>query len=122
MKKPSKPALKIVSASTATTTQPSRNLGKHGLALWNKINSEYEIEDAGGVEVLVQICSTLDRAESLAAEVDRDGPVVMTKHGLKEHPALRAELGCRAFITRNLQRLGLNLEPLKNVGRPPGAR
>ena len=48
----------------------------------------------------------------------------MTKHGMKEHPALRAELGCRAFITRNLQRLGLNLEDVKPVGRPlgPGAR
>jgi hypothetical protein len=82
--------------------------------------SEYDIHDSGGIEVLAQICATLDRAESLAAEVDRDGPTITTKHGLKEHPALRAELGCRAFITRNLQRLGLNLETIKPVGRPSG--
>jgi len=44
----------------------------------------------------------------------------MTKSGPREHPALRAELGCRAFVCRNLQRLGLNIETLKPVGRPSG--
>jgi hypothetical protein len=121
MKKPTKPpTLKLVKTTTITTTQPPRRLGEYGSALWCKIMSEYDITDSGGVEVLAQICATLDRAESLAAEVDRDGPIIMTKSGPKEHPALRAELGCRAFITRNLQRLGLNVETIKPVGRPPG--
>jgi hypothetical protein len=120
MKKPGKPTLKLVQSTTATTSQPPRRLGEYGSALWNTINGEYDISDSGGIEVLCQICSTLDRAESLAAEVDRDGPIIMTKHGPKEHPALRAELGCRAFVTRNLQRLGLNVEVVKPVGRPGG--
>ena len=117
-KKPVKPTLKLVSASTAIPRP--RKFGQHGRALWDHILSEYDITESGCVEVLVQICLTKDRAEALAAEIDRDGPTVMTKHGMKEHPALRAELGCRAFITRNLQRLGLNLEVIKPVGRPSG--
>ena len=82
--------------------------------------SEYRIDDRGGIEILAQVCAALDRAEALAAEIDRDGPTIMMKTGLREHPALRAELGCRSFITRNLQRLGLNLEAIKPIGRPPG--
>ncbi|WP_141935127.1 P27 family phage terminase small subunit [Bradyrhizobium sp. UNPA324] len=98
---------------------PPRKLGKHGAALWDKIQSEYRIGDAGGVEVLAQICAAVDRAEQLADEVARDGPMIMTKAGMREHPAMKAELACRAFVTRNLQRLGLNLETVKSPGRPP---
>jgi hypothetical protein len=39
----------------------------------------------------------------------------------KAHPALRDELALRAFITRTLQRLGLDVEPVRaGVGRPGG--
>jgi hypothetical protein len=81
---------------------------------------EYDLADTGGLEILTQICMAKDRAEQLAAQVARDGPVIMMKTGLREHPSLKHELGCRAFITRNLQRLGLNLEVIKNPGRPGG--
>jgi Phage terminase, small subunit len=120
MKKPTK--LEIVSNASAdvTKTQPPRRLGEHGLTFWNATLAEYQIDDIGGLEVLAQICATLDRLQSLAAEIDRDGPTIQTKHGLKEHPALRQEIQCRSFITRNLVRLGLNLEVVKPVGRPAG--
>jgi len=102
------------------SAQPPRQLGKQGLTFWNAVMHEYSIEDIGGVEVLAQICAALDRAEQCAEQVDRDGPTVETKSGLREHPALKGELANRAFVTRNLQRLGLNIETLKPVGRPSG--
>ena len=114
-----KPPLSLV-GSTTTTTAPPRQLRVHGRALWDAVMSEYDINDIGGIEVLAQICSAVDRAEDLAAQVNIDGCVIMTKSGPREHPALRAELGCRAFVCRNLQRLGLNIETLKPVGRPSG--
>jgi hypothetical protein len=113
------PPLSLVS-SGATTTSPPRALRVHGRTLWDAVMSEYQIDDIGGIEVLAQICAAVDRAEDLAAQVNIDGCVIMTKSGPREHPALRAELGCRSFVTRNLQRLGLNIETLKPVGRPPG--
>ena len=116
-KKPEKhsaPALKIVDSSTETGSQPPRKLGAHGLNLWRAITSEYDISDIGGIEILAQICAALDRAEALAEQVEADGP----KGGLKEHPALKTELANRAFVCRNIQRLGLNLEVVKPVGRP----
>jgi hypothetical protein len=102
-----------------STTQPPRQLGRQGLALWNAVMAEYSIDDIGGIEVLAQICAALDRAQQCSEQVDRDGPTIETTSGLREHPALKGELANRAFVTRNLQRLGLNIETLKPVGKPP---
>ena len=81
---------------------------------------EYEIVDAGGVELLLLAAEATDRAASLRETIDRDGALISTRTGLKEHPGLKPELANRAFVTRTLQRLGLNLEPIKPIGRPPG--
>jgi hypothetical protein len=61
-----------------------------------------------------------DRAEELRAAIDRDGAVVQTRTGPKDHPALKHELAARAFVCRTITRLGLDIEPLKRVGRPGG--
>jgi len=115
-KKP--PILKIVKSSTSNTTQPTRKLGKHGLVFWNVVMSEYQIADCGGLEILQQICSTVDRVESLAEQIDKDGEMIQVKGQLRPHPLLRDEIANRSYITRNLQRLGLNIEAVRPVGRP----
>ena len=43
--------------------QPTRQLGQYGLDLWYSIQSDYVIEDPGGIETLMQACTALDRAE-----------------------------------------------------------
>jgi hypothetical protein len=114
-----KPTLSLVQ-STPTDPAAPRTLGEPGRKLWNAVQSEYRIDDIGGTEILAQICCAADRVEQLAGQIAIDGPTIMSKTGLREHPALKAELALRAFICRNLQRLGLNLETIKPVGRPPG--
>ena len=114
-----KPTLKIVEPSTASRTGLAAKFGASGAALWNHITSEYDIEDAGGVALLTQVCHMQDRVTQLAAQIAIDGCVIYTKTGPKSHPALRDELGARAFICRNLQRLGINLEAVRpSAGRP----
>jgi hypothetical protein len=98
---------------------PPRKLGAAGESLWFRVQSEYRIDDIGGVELLMQICLAQDRAEDLAAIIDADGARVMTKAGPKAHPCLRDELAARAFICRQLQRLGITDEVIKPVGTPP---
>lgn len=115
-----KPPLTLVGPGTDAHASPPRKLGKHGLSLWNAVMTEYRIEDRGGIELLAQCCASLDRAESLAAQIDADGQVIRTRNGPKAHPALRDELANRAFICRTLERLGLNVESVKAVGRPAG--
>jgi hypothetical protein len=63
-KNPDKPPLTLVGPSTIGIA-PSRQLGEHGLALWNRIQAEYRIDDAGGIELLAQRCAAADRAEAL---------------------------------------------------------
>jgi hypothetical protein len=113
------PPLTVV-GSGSTAIQPPRALGNHGMSLWTAIHAEYRIDDRGGVELLAQACAACDRAEALAACVERDGETIRTKTGIRIHPAVREELACRAFVCRTLERLGLNVESVKAVGRPSG--
>ena len=114
-----KPPLTLV-GSTFTGITPPRKLGKFGMSLWQAIQSEYRVDDRGGIEILMQLCAAADRAEALAACVERDGETIRTKTGLRAHPCIREELACRSFICRALERLGLNVEAIKSPGRPGG--
>src|SRR5262245_30206843 len=115
---PKKPSLTVVDSS-ATVKGPPSSLGEPGRSLWNRIMAAYEISDEGGLELLFQACAAADRAEALRMLVERDGEILSTKHGLKDHPALKHELAARSFVCRTLIRLGLDVEPLRaGVGRP----
>jgi hypothetical protein len=116
-----RPPLAIV-GSTTNLPPPPRQLGAHGLELWSAIQREYYITDPGGIELLAQACSGLDRAEQLGERIGADGAIVHTRSGPKPHPALAAELAARAFVCRQLERLGLNLEAVRPIGRPSGRR
>jgi hypothetical protein len=114
---PDRPPLTLVDPA-ATGISPPRKLGHHGLDLWNGITGQYRIDDRGGVELLIQACLASDRVEALKAAIDRDGETIHTRAGPRSHPALRDELQLRSFIVRTLERLGVNVEVIKPVGRP----
>ena len=114
-----KPPPKLVKPSPVTGPAPSRSLGNHGRSLWDRVQTEYDIQDSGGLEMLLQACAALDRAESLRLEIDRDGEVIRTRGTVKDHPGLKHELANRSFVVRTLAPLGLNFETVKPVGRPP---
>lgn len=79
---------------------------------------EYAIADVGGRELLAQACAALERAEALRERIDADGEIIDGPSGPRDHPGLKHELANRAFITRAIGRLGLDVEPLQRVGRP----
>jgi hypothetical protein len=116
-----KPRLTLISpeqTTAVTLLAPPPKLGKAGRTLWQSIMSEYDIRDSGGQQMLLQICEAADRVEEFSATIKRDGLVLRTKSGPKDHPLLRHEQAARSFIIRSLSRLGLDVEPLKTVGRP----
>ena len=114
-----KKTLKLVDPNDpASAITPPRPLGEHGMRLWLGTLKEYDIADIGGREMLCQACASLDRAEACAAIIAEQGELVNTRSGPREHPLLKAELGCRSFTVRTLQRLGLDVEPIGRVGRP----
>lgn len=109
--------------SNPNTTAPVRPLNMAGLALWRRVQAEYGIGDAGGLEMLQLACESTDRAASLRSAIEADGgPVLrgpLPDSQLREHPAVKAELSAMSFTARTLARLGLHLEPVKAHGRPP---
>jgi hypothetical protein len=112
-----KPPLTLIGPG-ATIPPPPRTLASPGLALWNRVQAEYGILDCGGVEILCLACQALDRAESLSEAIAEDGELIRTRTGVRANPLLRDELANRALVARLLSRLGINLEPLKQPGRP----
>ncbi|MFN6935547.1 MAG: hypothetical protein ACK4NZ_10400 [Tsuneonella sp.] len=113
-----KPALTL--AAPPLTIAPPRPLGEHGQAFWQRVQTEYAVSDTGGMELLAQAAAALDRAEECAAAIARDGLTIVAANGaIKDHPLAKVELANRAFVTRAIARLGLDVEPIQRVGRPP---
>jgi len=117
-KSPKPPPLTVVGKRPKNVPHPPRKLGSAGEVLWNRIQADYQIEDVGGVELLMQACEAADRTQTLAAIIDADGARIITKAGPNDHPCLKHELAARAFLVRTLTRLGVTEEPLKTIGRP----
>jgi hypothetical protein len=100
--------------------EPARPVGPHGRAVWNRVMSAYAIEDVGGTEILLLIAQSIDRAERCREAIDRDGEMVRGADGvMRRNPLLRDELTNRAFAMRAIDRLGINKEAIKPMGRPP---
>jgi hypothetical protein len=103
----------LVATDNSTGDEPSRPLGKHGRALWDRCLAEYDISDAAGLEMLLQAAEALDRLQEIRAQIH-------TGRANKKNttPSLKVEIQNRNFVTRTLQKLGLNLEPVGRPGRP----
>jgi hypothetical protein len=114
-----KPTLSIVGLD-ASVLEPPRKLGRAGVSLWSSVQREYRIDDAGGIELLMQACTALDRVEAVAAQINTDGEIIKTRTGLRSHPLIKEETALRALVCRTLQKLGITQEAIKPPGRPPG--
>jgi hypothetical protein len=99
---------------------PPASLGQNGRKLWSSIMAQYAITDSGGLAILEQACRSIDMAEEYAAIIAREGPTQATRMGVKDHPLTRHVLAARALGTRLLTKLGLNIEPVRAIGRPAG--
>jgi hypothetical protein len=102
---------------------PPLPLQQHGMALWNRITEDYDISDAAGIELLCLACQALDRAEECREVIDENGTasIVQPSGMIRENPLCKVELANRAFVSKTLERLGVNQEPAKANGRPPGS-
>jgi hypothetical protein len=107
--------------SEPTATQPPYTLGRHGRSLWDRVQAEYDVTDAGGIEMLAQACAGVDIATKLQEEIERDGAVIRVRGSVRAHPAVKDLIATRAFIVRTLIKLGLNFEPVKSSAGRPGA-
>jgi hypothetical protein len=116
---PRNPALTVINARPSPAVPPA-TLAEPGRGLWTRLMGAYDIADPGGLAMLEQACTALDRAETLRHAIEQDGAVIRKRGAVRDHPALKHELAARAFVVRTLARLGLDVEPMRpTVGRPP---
>jgi hypothetical protein len=103
-----------------STSEPPGKLAAVGRKLWVSITSNYEFSDAASYMVLYQSCAAVERAERCRAIIDTDGELIRVGKAVRSHPLLRDEVANRALACRLLKNLGLDLEPIRGIGRPPG--
>ena len=117
-----KPNLALIASPPESIPPPTpEGLDATGLQLWQQHVTMFEWDDPTALQTLLEACFAIQRAARCRRLIDEQGEVSRTKAGLKAHPLLREETAARALGCRLLARLGTDLEPIKALGRPPGA-
>ena len=89
---------------------------------YRSIRSEYGIDDSGGLLILLALCEAFDRMKSAQKIIANEGARVTDRFGqVKSHPLCSVERDARSAVYAGLKNLNLDLEPLKNIGRPGGS-
>ena len=95
-------------------------MSKAAQARWNKINAEWEL---GNTDLLVleSALEAFDRMRQAQRILKKAGLTTKDRFGqVKPHPGIGVERDSRAAWLRAIKQLGLDLEPVKPPGRPPG--
>jgi hypothetical protein len=101
--------------------KPPKDLTGAPKKLWVDLQAEYQITDAAGLTLLTDACRFFMRLEQAREIIRREGPTTKDRFGQAiAHPATRIERDSSAAMIRSLKSLNLDIEPLKNIGRPPG--
>jgi hypothetical protein len=122
MPKSTPPRLAVIGPPPALEVlPPPPDLDEVGAELWREIAGQYVFDDPGSIEVLRLACLARQRAARCATQITTDGELIRIGKSVRSHPLLRDEATFTALCARLLQRLGLDLEPLRSgPGRPPG--
>jgi phage terminase small subunit len=106
---------------TRRPKNPPKSLGTAGRALWRSLLTDYEIDDAGGLELLERCCLAADRADEARAAVARTGGAVIVDADGRpsRNPGVVIERDATMTLLSCLKLLGLHQIP-QGAGRRPG--
>lgn len=89
-------------------------------AFYTATRSRYRLEEHH-LEMLASACQLLDRATQARKQLEKDGSFILDRYDKpKPHPGLGVERDSLLTASRILDRMGLDLEPPLQTGRPPG--
>ena len=72
--------------------------------------------------ILLTICEAFDRMKSAQEVIEKEGPTIKDRfQQTKAHPLCSVERDARSAVYAGLKALNLDLEPLKDIGRPEGS-
>jgi P27 family predicted phage terminase small subunit len=96
-----------------------KQLSKEAFAWWDRIVGDFDL-DAAGLMILEAALDAFDRMRAAQADIKKRGISVEDRWGqLKQNPSVATERDSRAAMVKCLRELGLNLEPIGDIGRPP---
>ncbi|PWT80386.1 MAG: hypothetical protein C5B58_11760 [Acidobacteria bacterium] len=87
--------------------------------MWSDIVRQYRIADGAGLVLVTTAAEALDRIREAQVAIRKHGVLVPDRYGaLKRNPACSLESDARAGMLSALRALNLDLEPLRDRGRP----
>ena len=100
-------------------TPAEGHLKAAGRRLWADIVTQYRIADGAGLALVTTAAEALDRIREAQAAIRKHGALVADRYGgVKQNPACFLERDARAGMLSALRALNLDLEPLRDRGRP----
>lgn len=95
-------------------------LSENSKEFFNSILKEYELE-AHHIEILTQACHALDRLQEAQTAIKEKGSYYVDRFNKpKVTPQIEVEAKYMVIFKNLIRELGLDLEPPKEPGRPPG--
>jgi P27 family predicted phage terminase small subunit len=88
--------------------------------LWTELQRNYAITDEAGILMLTLAAEAHERMRSAQAILAKEGLTVGAGNKLRAHPMVVVERDSRFAVAACLKQLGLDLEPVGKIGRPPG--
>jgi P27 family predicted phage terminase small subunit len=111
--------LKVVPSKSALP-KPPRHLKSAGKRLWTDIVREYHIRDGAGLALVTTAAEALDRMQEAREAIAEHGAITTDRYGNpRANPACHIERDARAGFLAALKALNLDIEPLRDRGRPP---
>lgn len=98
-----------------------KNLSIEARNWWKKIVNEYEITDEAGLLILQTAFEAFDRMRAAQKIIKKEGMTNSDRFGQpRMHPACTIERDARGQFMQGLKALNLDIEPLRDIGRPGG--
>lgn len=95
------------------------HLSKLSKKFYKRVISDYDLENHH-LKILLLACECLDRINEAKEVIDKDGIIYYDSRGNpREHPAIKIESNNKVIFARLMRELCLDIEPPKEVGRPP---
>src|SRR5215470_18988007 len=97
---------KLVKMPLRKPPRAPAGLGVEGRRLWRRIQTEYRIEDPGGIAHLTGACRCEDDIHRMRAAVAKDGDIFIDRYGQRmANPLLAAIRGLEQLRRQNLREL-----------------
>ena len=87
--------------------------------IWTMLHEQFPLEEDHGVLLNVAL-QQWDRAQEARAMIEKEGAILTLPNGYKQqHPAVKVEGQALGVFVKVWNMLGIDMTPVKDVGRPP---